>query len=333
MYLTLLPGADKRMLTVGQSGRSGSPDTRQRMKFCLYMPVGNIAPGEFQSQAAIAAMAGALEDAQVDACCVTDHPAPASEWLHASGHDALDPFTALAFIAAASSSLLLQTSVLVLPYRNPFLTAKAATSLQVLSGGRFILGVGAGYQKEEFDALGVEFHRRGRLTDDALETLRLIWKGGTISRSGIGYEARNSEPRPVPQPPPPVWIGGSSEKALLRAAKYGDGWCPFFAISHHSRINRESGIRSVADLTDKIASIGEQREALGLSGDFDINIALSATDLVSRRTREEADRLLEQVSALESAGANWVTLKLAHPDRATWLENVQWFGEEIVGRA
>jgi len=177
------------------------------------MPVGNITPGEFQSQGAITAMAEALERAGVDACCVTDHPAPASAWLHASGHDALDPFTALAFVAAASSRLLLQTSVLVLPYRNPFITAKAAASLQVLSGGRFVLGIGAGYQKEEFDALGVDFHRRGRLTDDALETLGLVWRGGPVTRSGIGYEARDSEPRPVPSPPPKVWIGGSSERA------------------------------------------------------------------------------------------------------------------------
>ena len=303
------------------------------MKFCLYIPVGDIAPGEFQSQPAIAAMAAALERARVDACCVTDHPAPASDWLHASGHDALDPFTALAFIAAASSRLLLQTSVLVLPYRNPFITAKAATTLQVLSGGRFILGVGAGYQQAEFDALGVNFHRRGQLTDDALETLRLIWKGGQITRSGIGFEAVNNEPRPVPDPPPRVWIGGSSDKALLRAVRYGDGWCPFFAIAHHSRLNRESGVQSVADLADKIAFIREERQARGLAGEFDINIALSANDLLAGRSRAEAERLLEQVSALKIAGANWVTLKLSHPDRATWLENVQWFGEEIVGRA
>jgi len=302
------------------------------MKICLYIPVGSIAPGEFQTQAAINAMAGALERAGVDACCVTDHPAPASAWLHASGHDALDPFTALAFVAAASSRLLLQTSVLVLPYRNPFITAKAAASLQVLSGGRFVLGIGAGYQKEEFDALGVDFHRRGRLTDDALETLRLVWQGGPITRSGIGYEARNSEPRPVPDPPPRVWIGGSSERAMLRAVEYGDGWCPFFATAHHSSSNRATGVQSVADLADKIAFIREQRRERGLDGEFDINIALSDTDLLTGRSRAEAVRFQELVSALAGAGANWVTLKLPHPDRATWIEHVQWFGEEIVRR-
>jgi alkanesulfonate monooxygenase SsuD/methylene tetrahydromethanopterin reductase-like flavin-dependent oxidoreductase (luciferase family) len=137
----------------------------------------------------------------------------------------------------------------------------------------------------------------------------------------------------VPHPPPRVWIGGSSEKALHRAVRYGDGWCPFFAIAHHSRINRDSGIRSVADLADKIAFIREERRARGFDGEFDINIALSANDLLTRRSIEEADRLLENLSDLESAGANWVTLKLPHPDRATWVENVQWFGEEIVARS
>ena len=145
---------------------------------------------------------------------MTDHPAPSSKWLHASGHDALDPFTAFAFVAAASTKLQLQTNILVLPYRNPFITAKAATTLQVLSEGRFILGVGSGYQEAEFEALGVDFHQRGKLTDEALETIREIWRGGSIVKKGMGFEAKGNEPRPAPNPPPKIWIGGSSDKAL-----------------------------------------------------------------------------------------------------------------------
>lgn len=302
------------------------------MKFCLYLPVGNIAPGEFQSQEAITAMTGALEDAGVDGCCVTDHPAPAHHWLHASGHDALDPFTALAFVAAASTTLRLLTNILVLPYRNPFITAKAATTLQVLSGGRFILGVGAGYQREEFAALGVDFARRGRLTDDALEALREIWAGGRISRQGPGYTAVDNEPRPAPAPPPPLWIGGSSDAALRRAARFGDGWCPFFAIAHHSKLNRDTGIASVADLAGRVEQIREQRLDLGRDGAFDVNIALSANDLFAERSRAEADAFLAELDALAAAGADWVTVKLAHPSRAAYLENVQWFGEQIVSK-
>lgn len=303
------------------------------MKFCLYIPVGNITPGEFQSQAAIGAMARALENAGIDACCVTDHPAPASDWLlGASGHDALDPFTALAFVAAESTDLILQTNILVLPYRNPFITAKAATSLQVLSGGRLVLGIGAGYQKSEFEALGVDFHRRGRLTDDALDTIREIWKGEPVTRQGMNYVANSNQPRPIPSPAPKIWIGGSSDKALRRAALRGDGWCPFFAISHHSAINQNTGIQSVADLQQKIAWIHQQRQQQDRDGEFDINIAISANDLFTNYTNQEADRFIEDVVALEKAGAGWVTVKLAHPSRAAYIEHVQWFGENVVQR-
>lgn len=303
------------------------------MQFCLYIPVGNITPGEFQSQAAIREMALALENAGIDACCVTDHPAPASDWLQgASGHDALDPFTALAFVAAESTRLLLQTNILVLPYRNPFITAKAATSLQLLSGGRLVLGIGAGYQKAEFEALGVDFHQRGRLTDDALDTIREIWRGEPVTRQGINYSAHGNQPRPAPCPAPKIWIGGSSEKALQRAVLRGDGWCPFFAISHHSAINQNTGVQSVDDLSQKITRIRQQRQQLNRSEHFEVNIAISSNNLFADYSLPEADRFIEDLQALEQAGADWVTVKLAHPSRAAYIEHVQWFGENIVQR-
>ena len=189
------------------------------MKFTMNIPVGDIKPGEFQTAAAVAEMAQALEAAGVDACFVTDHPAPSAEWLHAHGHDALEPFTALAFVAAATSKLMLHTNILVMAYRNPFLTAKAAATLQVLSGGRLILGAGAGYQKVEFDALGVDFHKRGALFDEALDVIRLAWGGGAVVKEGRGFNAIGNEPRPAPSPQPRIWIGGGSGKAVERAAR------------------------------------------------------------------------------------------------------------------
>src|SRR5205823_125495 len=111
-------------------------------------------------------------------------------------HDCLDSFTALSFFAAASKTLKVVTNVIVLPYRNPFITAKAASTLQVLSDNRFVLGVGVGYMKEEFDALGVPFNQRGALTDEALETIRMAWKGGAVVKQGRHFNAIGNEPRP-----------------------------------------------------------------------------------------------------------------------------------------
>jgi probable F420-dependent oxidoreductase len=302
------------------------------MKFSLPIPLGVIEPeGEFQSLEAVAQMTAALEKAGASACFVTDHPIPVASWLHANGHDAPDPFTALAFVAAASRTLRLHTNILVLPYRNPFVTAKAAATLQVFSNGRVILGVGAGYQQGEFEALGVDFHKRGALTDEALETLRLAWGGGVVVKQGMGFNAAGNEPRPAPKPQPTVWIGGGSDKAVERAAKWGDGWSPFFAAPTQSANNRASAIQSMEHLGEKIALLNELRARQGKTGPFDISIGARVG--IKAQTRAEADRFLEAVGKLAALGVNWTSYDPPHPSRQAYLEAVQWFGEEVIARA
>ena len=128
--------------------------------------------GELSSAAAIAAMASGAEAAGFDAVFVTDHPFPGDRWLATGGHHALDPFVALSFAAAATRDLRLHTNLLVLAYRNPFLSAKAVATLDSLSEGRVIVGIGAGYLEPEFEALGVDFAERNELTDEAIVALR-----------------------------------------------------------------------------------------------------------------------------------------------------------------
>jgi probable F420-dependent oxidoreductase len=300
------------------------------MKFTVAIPLGEIARGEFQSMQAVAEMALALETAKFDACHVTDHPAPSASWLHANGHDALDPFTALAFVAAVSTSLRLHTNILVLPYRNPFITAKAAATLQVLSGGRLILGVGGGYQKAEFDALGVDFHKRGALMDEALDVLHLAWAGGPVIKEGLSFNAAGNEPRPVPDPRPTVWIGGGSDKALIRAARHGDGWSPFFAAPTQSKINQDNAIQSVDHLGQKIRLVHEARASLARTETFDI--AIGPRRSIKECTREEAERQLEGLAELARVGVTWGMIELPHPSRAAYIENVKWFAEDIIAR-
>ena len=146
------------------------------------------------------------------------------------------------------------------------------------------------------------------------------------------FEARGNEPRPAPNPPPKIWIGGSSAKALLRAVKHGDGWCPFFSIGRHSKLDQDTGIRSVDDLKNKIDFILGHRREQNRVGEFDVNIAFSSTDNFVNRSRDEADRFIDDLQRLKNAGATWVTLKLSHPNRAAYMENVHWFGEEVIKR-
>jgi probable F420-dependent oxidoreductase len=129
-----------------------------------------------------------------------------------------DPFTTLAWLAGRTSHIRLGTTVLIMPYRQPALTAQMAASLHRLSHGRFVLGVGVGWARREFEALGVPFGRRGVLTDEHLDEMRQIWGGGV---DGVSPALTHHE-----LPGPPVWIGGNSDAALRRAVVAGEGWHP-----------------------------------------------------------------------------------------------------------
>ena len=300
------------------------------MKFTMDIPVGVITPGEFQTAAAVAEMARAMEAAGVDACYLTDHPAPDAQWLHANGHDALDPFTPLGFIAASTTSLMLHTNILVMAYRNPFLTAKAAATLQVLSGGRMILGAGAGYQKAEFEALGVDFHKRGKLFDEAIDTIHMAWAGGTVVKEGMGFNAAGNEPRPVPATKPPIWIGGGSPAAVKRSALRGDGWSPFFAAPTMTAANQESGIHTVEQLGENIQIAQTLRAEAGRTGAFDVAIGARAKLTVGNA--DSAAEYVASVRDLAGVGVTWTMVDLPHPSRQAWLDNVAWFGQNVIAR-
>jgi probable F420-dependent oxidoreductase len=301
------------------------------MKFGIALPLGRIHPaGEFQSARAVREIAVAAERAGLSGVCLSEHPAPDANWLHndPAAHDALDSLTALAFVAAVTQRLTVFTNVLVLPYRNPFLTAKAAATLQVLSDGRLIMGVGVGYQKAEFDALGAPFNQRGALTDEALETIRLAWQGGAVVKKGRGFNAPGNEPRPVPSPPPPIWIGGSSDQAIERAVRWGDGWIPYFSVPTNDPVVMRSSLVSMKQFANRIEELKAGRERLGRTGAFDI--APGSPFRPKTTQSRDAAQLLEAARQVESCGANWIWTPLPAPSLAAFLDNLAWFGSEVI---
>jgi probable F420-dependent oxidoreductase len=298
------------------------------MKITLSIPVSGADPSAFQSMEALRQIASALERAGIHACHLTDHPAPSATWLHAHGHDALDPFTTFGALAALTTTLKFFTNILVLPYRNPFLTAKSAATLQVISGGRLILGTGGGYQKAEFDALGVSFEERGTLFDEALDVIRLAWRGGPVNYQGRHFTAVDNEPRPVPRPAPPIWIGGASEKALERAARSGDGWCPFFAKPTLSKTNRDTGIQSTPHLREMVDRLHAMRDKQGRTGAFDVTTELPRMPAFG--TSSAAREIVDGLEALAGAGATWTMIQPPRGSRTQYLECVEWFGAEVL---
>lgn len=144
----------------------------------------------------------------------------------------LEPLAALAYLAGCTQRIRLGTHVLILPYRNPVVTAKVVTTLDVLSGGRVDLGIGVGWMREEFEALGHDyFVRRGAVTDEQLRVLRSLWTEDLPSFEGEFYRFAplGAHPHPVQRPHPPIWVGGHTRAAIRRAARLGDGWLPIGA--------------------------------------------------------------------------------------------------------
>ncbi|UCG25197.1 MAG: TIGR03619 family F420-dependent LLM class oxidoreductase [Chloroflexota bacterium] len=140
-----------------------------------------------------------------------------------------DPFVSLGWLAHVAKRVELGTTVTILPYRHPLLTARLAANIDNLSGGRFILGTGVGWARQEFAALGVPFERRGALADEYLEVIRLCWANEVASFEGqlVSFRDVYTGPRPLRPDGLPVWVGGSSDAAIKRAVRFGEAWHPY----------------------------------------------------------------------------------------------------------
>jgi probable F420-dependent oxidoreductase len=189
---------------------------------------------------AAAELARAAEEAGFESLWTVDHvvvpsgyesPYPYSRSGRMAGgvedFDLADPLIWLAYAAAVTDRLVLGTGVLVLPQRNPLVLAKQAASLDVLSGGRLVLGIGAGWLAEEFAALGVPFRGRGDRTDEAIAALRALWSEGAASHRGDAFDFEDVYCRPRPaRGSIPIVVGGHSRRAARRAGELGDGFFP-----------------------------------------------------------------------------------------------------------
>ena len=181
--------------------------------------------GPQSTRATIRACAAAAEALGYDALFVSDHLCIPPDQTEGSGGRYLDVLTTLAYLAGATERIRLGISVLVVPYRPAVLTAKQLATIQELSGERIILGVGVGWMKPEFDALGVNKRQRGRITDETLRVIRHLFAHEAQAYSGdlVSFPAFVFSPRPAR---PVIWIGGNSEKAIARVVEFGDGWHP-----------------------------------------------------------------------------------------------------------
>ncbi len=296
-----------------------------RMQISMGLPVDRVHNGaEFVSGDAITELAVAYEGFGIDAAYVTDHPAPDDRWLHAGGHHALEPTVALSLAMAATDTLLAHTHVYVLGYRNPFLSAKALGSLDVLSGGRLIVGVAAGYLRAEFAALGAEFDRRGEVLDETLALLPRIWSEDSVATEGPGFDARSvtALPRPAQRPHPPIWVGGNSVRAMRRAVRHAQGWSPFPTPDGLDRATRTASIATTSDLRERIDRLDELCELEGRPDRPTICFSPFSLGQYVTNPEDSLAVLAQEVAELWDLGVDWLSLTVPGTARAEVVHRV-----------
>jgi probable F420-dependent oxidoreductase len=299
------------------------------MKINVTLPFDQIEPPEeFMQPDAVREIGAVLERAGFAGCNVTDHPCPSGKWLDAGGHAAQDPFVMLSLVAAATRTVRLQTGILVLPYRNPFITARAVATLDVFSGGRVTLGIGAGYMKGEYFALGIDFERRNEIMDEYLQALKTAWVNDEFSFKGTGYEARGSRilPRPLQKPHPPLLIGGNSHRAIRRAVELGDAWHPFLTPPGVSTTSRTAPMTSEEDLRVAIQYLRDHCEKIGREQPPAIILgSFSAIDQTMN-----AATLIDQLGRLHDLGLTGAAVHIRAKTRAEWCDHAERFGAEVL---
>jgi probable F420-dependent oxidoreductase len=304
------------------------------MRFGVQHSVGDPAwKPEILAPNAVADFARVAERRGFDLIAFTDHPAPSATWVDSGGEGVADPFSSLGFCAAVTNHIRLLTFVLVPSYRNPFLAAHQLATLDALSGGRLVVGLGTGYLFGEFRALGADPADRLRAFDEGVALMRRAWSGETVSIETSEFVGRATKVLPpvVQRPHPPFWIHGNSPFGLRRAAQYGAGWLGM--MTHDDvmvRTTRTTPLPDTAVLSRRIDEVRATATAAGRDpGQVEIVVA-GAWPMLDVRTNRATDLYIEEVAELQSLGVDWVLSTVCGDDPGAACETLERFGEDVV---
>lgn len=255
---------------------------------------------------------------------VCDHVAIPRSLADAMGTVWYDTMATLGFIAAATEHTRLLTHVSVLPYRHPLMTANAIATVDKLSGGRAILGVGAGHVEAEFEAFGVPFAERGKILDECIDVVDLALREQFTSWHGkyFNYDDLAVDPRPVQTPRPPIWVGGWKGPALRRVAERGDGWLP----QGGGRDNMRAAIAEITTMREAAGGepleLGTLTEPLYL-GDPDF-------DTGKRTMTGSADAIAESLREYVDMGCSHLQVRFRNRSLSELLDQMEAFGAGVL---
>lgn len=301
----------------------------ERVVFGMQLPVqsqSTIYARPWEAEAGVdelVAVAQACDEAGFDYVAVCDHVAIPLANAEAMSTSWWDTIATLSYLAAVTERVRLLSHVYVLPYRHPLVVAKAWATLDALSGGRAILGVGAGHVADEFAALGVPFQQRGGLLDEAIDAVRAALTDEFASHKGEhwSFEDLGQRPRPV-QPRLPIWVGGSSKPAMRRAAERGDGWLP----QGPPEGGMAAGIAFVRE--HRAATLGEVPIALGsLSGQ--LYIGEPGWD-VGRCVQGSAEKIAGYLRTHRELGVDQIQIGFASRSAQEMCDQIGVFAAEVA---
>jgi len=293
------------------------------MNYGVVLPIWQLTVAEAES------LATRAEELGLDGVFVPDHIlAKPATTQHYGGHWP-DPFSLLAFLAGRTRRIQLGASVIVLPYRNALVTAKAAATVDQASGGRFIFGVGVGWDEAEFVDLRLPFKERGRLSDDYLRAIKAAWAADIPEYKGqyVSFSGATFSPRPAHEPP--IWVGGApgaiSSPAVRRCAELGDAWHPL-ALSLD---DIEKGYATLRDLAKR----GGRTGAIGLAPRNALDLTDSPRGSGRAAFQGSVGEVATDIRRVRSLGATWMTFDLPRAGVPAMMRAMERLAREVKSAA
>lgn len=299
------------------------------MKFGLSLPHFR----HIASPDGIRRVAQRAEQLGYDGIWVSDHIVVPHSAVSRFGGVFYEPLTVLGFAAACTSKIRLGTTVIIVPYRNPLVTAKVLATLDVLSGGRITAGMGVGSTEDEFKALGVPFQERGALSDEYLGAFKALWTHPNPAFHGqyVRFEEIAFEPKPIQKPHIPLWIGGNSRRAIRRAVAFGDGW-------HPTRPLVEDVRAGIAYLTEVCGQRGRDPKSLTVAVRQPLKFYEGAEGSVKRRPLlGSPQKIIDELGQYQEAGVGYAMLdtfysvpELEHETVDSMLATLERFATDVM---
>jgi probable F420-dependent oxidoreductase len=291
------------------------------MKFGVVLPIWRLAVAEAETLVLKA------EELGFDGVFVPDHIMAKPATTQHYGPSWPDPFSLLAFFAARTRRIQVGASVIVLPYRPPLVTAKAAATVDQVSDGRFIFGIGVGWDEEEFRDLGIPFRQRGAMADEYLRIIQTAWASDMPSFQGRYYTFSGATfaPRPRQQPHPPIWVGGSpgsiSSPALRRVAERCDAWHPL-------GLSFDDLARGIEMIREMAARAG-RADAVHFAPRHLLQLATSTQGSSRVAFAGAPDEVAADIQQAQGLGCEYLTFDLPEPDVSGMLRTLERFMHEV----